>query len=291
MNARRLIAGTALYLILATAIVVPAFAGGWAVITLDSLPEGVAPGEEFSVGFTVRQHGVTPLANLDPAPFLEVRNAATGEVVRATARDEGALGHYVARLALPSLGEWRWGIQAFGPEMQPMPPIIAAAGGSAASSPPSTGAASSVAGSSALAILAAGLALGGIALALRRRLVLSGALILLAAVAVGLWFSGTGSSSTVAEAAPPTVTADAGAALFVAKGCVVCHVNGDVAESHRVSLVIGPDLTQYANDPAFLSRWLADPAAARTGAQMPDLDLSPAEIEALIAFLNGDEDA
>ena len=49
---------------------------------------------------------------------------------------------------------------------------------------------------------------------------------------------------------------------------------------------VRPELTNYTNDPAFLRRWLADPPAARPGTNMPNLNLSPAEIEDLIAFLN-----
>src|SRR3989304_4818403 len=89
----------------------------------------------------------------------------------------------------------------------------------------------------------------------------------------------------------PVAAMDEGAALFVTKGCVVCHVNGNVQESESFSLSIGPDLTRYSNDPAFLAGWLADPADVRPGTKMPDLGLKPDEIDALIAFLNGEGDA
>jgi cytochrome c2 len=79
--------------------------------------------------------------------------------------------------------------------------------------------------------------------------------------------------------------------LFVAIGCVVCHVNSNVQESESFSLSIGPDLTRYGNDPAFLAGWLADPVSVRPTATMPDLGLKPDEIDALIAFLNGEGDA
>lgn len=73
-----------------------------------------------------------------------------------------------------------------------------------------------------------------------------------------------------------------GAALFRAKGCMTCHRHAAV---DAISVNIGPDLSRYQADPDFLRRWLADPSAVRPGTQMPTLGLAPAEIEALIAFL------
>src|SRR3990172_8503063 len=133
MKARSLIGVGLVVLVLGVGTVVPGFAGGWAVVTLDSLPQGVAPGAAFTIGFTVRQHGVTPLSNLDPAPQVTARNAQTGEVVRSTATDDGPRGHYVAQLTFPSSGEWNWGIQAFGGQQQPMPPILVASADSSVS--------------------------------------------------------------------------------------------------------------------------------------------------------------
>jgi cytochrome c2 len=295
MNVRRAV-GTLLILfglVLATAV--PAMAGGWAVITLDSLPQGVAPGAAFNIGFTVRQHGRTPLSHLDPAPLVQARNESTGEVVQVTASDDGLPGHYSAEIVLPSRGKWRWGIQAFGPGPQPMPPIVVAGGGAsaiaAATVPTLFSAATSGEPASAVpAILAAVLAAAGIALAVRRRFLASGIAILIAALAAGMWIGAAAPSTAVAEAASPQGMDERGAALFLAKGCVVCHVNQDLPESEGVSISIGPDLTRYSNDPAFLAKWLANPAAVRPAAEMPDLGLSAAEIEALIAFLNADTD-
>jgi cytochrome c2 len=62
-------------------------------------------------------------------------------------------------------------------------------------------------------------------------------------------------------------------------------------DSESISISIGPDLTLYSNDPAFLARWLAGPASVRPATTMPDLGLKAGEIDALIAFLNGEGDA
>jgi mono/diheme cytochrome c family protein len=284
MKASRMIGIGLTVALLAVGVAIPAFAGGWAVVTLDSLPQGVAPGAAFTIGFTVRQHGVTPLSNLDPAPQVTAKNAQTGEVVRSTATDDGPRGHYAARLALPSSGEWGWGIQAFGGQQQPMPPILVA--------DPSVSEVASAAAPTptVLGIVSAVLAALGIGLAFRRRFVISGIAILLAAIGAGVSIRGSEWVPPAPEAAPPAAQAQ-GAALFVAKGCVVCHVNSNVQESESFSLSIGPDLTRYSNDPAFLAGWLAEPVSIRPTASMPDLGLNPDEIDALIAFLNGEGDA
>lgn len=91
-------------------------------------------------------------------------------------------------------------------------------------------------------------------------------------------------SAREGDASPVTATTDLaakGAALFRAKGCVVCHRHDALDAIGN----IGPDLTHYEPEPAFLRRWLRDPAAVRPETQMPNLQLQGAEIDALIAFL------
>lgn len=80
--------------------------------------------------------------------------------------------------------------------------------------------------------------------------------------------------------------ADEGAALFLAKGCARCHQHDGAPPSGLESLHVGPNLTNYANDAAFLRRWLADPQAIRPETEMPNLNLADDEIDRLIAFLN-----
>lgn len=76
-----------------------------------------------------------------------------------------------------------------------------------------------------------------------------------------------------------------GRALFLAKGCITCHRHDDAAPSSG-SIEIGPALTNYEPDEAFVRRWLRDPQALRPTTMMPNLELEDAEIEALIAFLS-----
>lgn len=82
--------------------------------------------------------------------------------------------------------------------------------------------------------------------------------------------------------------AQEGAVLFQAKGCAACHrhVGIGIADAG-----IGPDLTNYEGEPAFLRQWLEDPLSLRATTQMPDLDLTPAEVETFVAFLGSNSDS
>ena len=81
--------------------------------------------------------------------------------------------------------------------------------------------------------------------------------------------------------------------LFVAKGCLTCHVNKEVAGINL--LPAGPELTgkKFAAD--YLKKFLADPVKGRAKANewdnMPNLNLSKEEIDALEAFINRDRTA
>jgi mono/diheme cytochrome c family protein len=89
---------------------------------------------------------------------------------------------------------------------------------------------------------------------------------------------------TVPVAAP----AELGQRLFVAKGCLICHRHDAVPNSGRVD--VGPNLTVPRLAPGFLTRFLADPSLLppdARGQRMPNLDLTPAEIAALVAFVGG----
>ncbi|MGD9703892.1 MAG: hypothetical protein AB7Q42_10400 [Acidimicrobiia bacterium] len=81
-----------------------ASAGGWAVTTLDAVPTPV-PGEALEVGFTIRQHGVTPV-DLDEDVAIEITAAdGTVQVFPAT---HDATGHYIASVTFPAAGDYTW---------------------------------------------------------------------------------------------------------------------------------------------------------------------------------------
>jgi mono/diheme cytochrome c family protein len=87
--------------------------------------------------------------------------------------------------------------------------------------------------------------------------------------------------------------ADAGQALFVAKGCVTCHRKWDDRDLRgRTSIPVGPDLTGRRLAAEYLSVKLANPALNRVRSNdyvvMPDLKLSAAEISALVSYLTAE---
>lgn len=81
--------------------------------------------------------------------------------------------------------------------------------------------------------------------------------------------------------------AERGQRLFVAKGCVTCHLHQAVEGSGQVA--VGPELTDRGLAAEYLQRFLADPSIKPpqpgTALGMPNLELKPAEIAALTAFL------
>jgi mono/diheme cytochrome c family protein len=97
--------------------------------------------------------------------------------------------------------------------------------------------------------------------------------------------------TTAATPAP----AERGARLFVAKGCVTCHLHRSVPGSGEAE--VGPELTGVGQRLAadYLRRFLADPSikppAPGRSFGMPNLGLKEAEIAALTAFLTTERQA
>jgi cytochrome c oxidase subunit 2 len=83
-----------------------------------------------------------------------------------------------------------------------------------------------------------------------------------------------------------------GQEVFLSSSCVMCHsIQGTPAGSR-----IGPDLTHLAsrltiaagtlpNNRGSLAGWIVDPQSIKPGAQMPANQLSPADLQALLAYL------
>ena len=96
----------------------PALAGGWGIISLDAVPTEVHAGETLHLGFTVLQHGQTPVhewAGVGPVePVLSATNPETGESFEVQAlRDDGKVGHFTVDVTFPSQGTWEWQIQPY----------------------------------------------------------------------------------------------------------------------------------------------------------------------------------
>src|SRR5207248_9270794 len=163
--------------------------GGWAVITVEQLPDYVVAGQPVTLTFTVRQHGVTRLSGLKPRS-----EARSGDLTTtATASPGRETGQYASTLSLPRAGEWTITIHSGFLDRQVT-------------------------------------------------------LLPLSVIAPG-------------AATPPSPSEpERGRRLFVAKGCVTCHVHREVAGSGVVA--VGPELTNHPFPLDYLKQFLANPASA-----------------------------
>lgn len=192
--------------------------GGWAVITVDSLPSHLTAGAPTTLGFIVRQHGRLPLTDLHPKVFLTSGN--TELTVYATPGRQA--GEYVSTITPSAPGDWTIRIvSGFMNAENTLLPLRAVPAGAPA----------------------------------------------------------------------PRTLADAeiGHQLYVAKGCVTCHVRDGVGGK------AGPELTgrRYAQEA--VATFLADPESSPlsrnwppNGVRMPQLNLSPSEISRLVAYVNSE---
>jgi cytochrome c oxidase subunit 2 len=94
------------------------------------------------------------------------------------------------------------------------------------------------------------------------------------------------------EPARATPAVAEGAAVFARSSCMACHtIRGTGAMG-----VVGPDLTHVGgratlaagavpNTPGHMAGWIADAQGVKPGSLMPTMSLSPAELDALVAYL------
>lgn len=129
---RRIVLSLVLLIGVALAASGSVLAGGWATVRLDAPVSSVAAGVPFAFGFTIRQHDINPINVERATVFARPQDGGTSMMAEAT--QEGAEGHYVAELTLPSAGGWKWGIDAGEPwgEMAFETLAVSAAGASAA---------------------------------------------------------------------------------------------------------------------------------------------------------------
>lgn len=95
---------------------------------------------------------------------------------------------------------------------------------------------------------------------------------------------------STSRAPAPLAQPERGRRLFAAKGCVTCHVHGDVAIEGELQS-FGPELTGRRFPPDYLARFLADPSIkppVNGRNQMPNPQLKQPEIAAIVAFINGE---
>lgn len=263
---------------------VPALAGGWAVITLDDLPGDIPPGQPLEISFTVRQHGTHPMDGLEPVVTLS--HPGTGEEVSVMAEPGDGPGHYRAVLNLPVEGHWNWSIEAFTMNQQMPPLTVGMAPGPGRDTGKFSLSLPVAAGSLGMTI-----ALASLGILMRKRARYAYALVLAGLMIGGLGF--LSASAGKSSVAPPDFQTgsleETGRQLFMAKGCVTCHSHDEIIRDRdSIYTDIGPDLSNFTADPAYLRSWLQDPASIKPETYMPDLELADGEIDALIDFLNSE---
>ena len=285
---------TILAVLLSLIFVIPVFAGGWAVITLDELPSNLVAGKPFTIGFTVLQHGRTPMTDLHPT-ITAALNKEQELVIDAERK--GKPGHYVAAVTLPKEGEWQWSVQAFTMD-QKMPTLsVAAASTVSVSEPVVPRKAQATPTLMIVRVLSFVVGILALAVAFRSRSRLAMALTVVC-ITVGVASFMTGAAVPAVEAQSKSSDQSAeissasqieyGRQLFLAKGCITCHYNSKAASTTEYwTIEMGaPNLSKFSANPEVIAMRLKDPSSVKSDTQMPNLDLAKDEIEALVAFIN-----
>jgi hypothetical protein len=116
---RRLFSGLGLALAALSIMSSTALAGGWAWVTADNPPPGPRAGETVDFGFTVLQHGQTPI---DWATATVVaRNTDTGTQKTFPAAPKGKTGHYASQITLTDAGTYTFEVRLAELEVQSGP--------------------------------------------------------------------------------------------------------------------------------------------------------------------------
>ena len=210
--------------VLPVVLVLPlaAFAfGGWAIVSVEDLPEHAVVGQPVNLSFAVRQHGVSLLGGLEAK--VHARSNLSSFETPAKAHRFPKTGYYNAPITFPKAGDWTLTIES------------------------------------------------GF---MRKRTTL---------LPIRVVDAGSKPLAKMTEV-------ERGQRLFVAKDCVSCHVHDRAGRPSDYSM--GPELTDRSFAPDYLSKYLENPSAVRKPAPnkmaMPSLELKPAEIASLVAFINAD---
>jgi hypothetical protein len=96
---------SALVVVLAAFVAGFTWFGGWAVVSVASVPDGWTTGKPLQLSWQVRQHAVTVLRGLKPT--IEARSGS--RVIEGTASDYDANGvkEYRGQLTFPNPGDWQ----------------------------------------------------------------------------------------------------------------------------------------------------------------------------------------
>lgn len=113
-------------LVLALACPAAALGGGYATLGLQSLPEGIEPGEPWKAEFIVLAHGRTPALDLHPSVTV---TRADGSIVGTfPGRQVNKSGLYRARVVFPDRGRFEYVIDDGYSQRHTFPPVTIGAG-------------------------------------------------------------------------------------------------------------------------------------------------------------------
>lgn len=102
-------------------------AGGWAVVTVEDLPEQFVAGRATTLTFSVRQHGARLVGGLTAG--VTARSGARHVEAAAAPKEKG---YYAATLTVPEPGDWTITVQSgFGTSAVTLLPVKVIAAGSA----------------------------------------------------------------------------------------------------------------------------------------------------------------
>jgi hypothetical protein len=117
-------------LVAAIAVAPAASGGGWATVGFEPLPDGASAGGTWSPTIFVKQHGVTPLAGLQP--IVEISDGS-GAVETFAASETSEAGVYEADVVFPTQGDWSVTIHSgFGDSQTTYGPVAVGAPGGGA---------------------------------------------------------------------------------------------------------------------------------------------------------------
>jgi hypothetical protein len=91
--------------LLVTFVVAARFAGGWAVVSINKIPDAWIVGKPLQLSWQVRQHGVALLDGLQPT--IEARAGSRRIQGTTWAHEEEGRKGYRGRITFPEPGEWQ----------------------------------------------------------------------------------------------------------------------------------------------------------------------------------------
>jgi hypothetical protein len=116
-----------LVLLLVLAFPATALGGGYATLGLQSLPQGIEPGETWTAEFTVLAHGRTPF--VDGHPSVTVRRSGGDLVGSFPGRLVNKTGLYRAEVVFPESGRYEYVIDDGYSQRHTFPPVTIGDGG------------------------------------------------------------------------------------------------------------------------------------------------------------------